>query len=428
MYNCLDISCELAERMREPEHLIETMRSKIGSGNYYAVTWPDFSFAWGLSGIASYYAILHRHFDGEGWDRVAHNYLIICKQMLEKTPSSNISLFFGLAGLSLSVYWCSEEKKRYRQYLHNLDILLIEKIQKSYLDPIKQFLDPSKRVTSSYYDLAHGLSGAILYLLKRKEMQQLCYVCVEALTKVLFTPRKIQSGQVYPWYHPPDGLYPELQQGYYRLDVPYGLPGVLGTLSQALKKGICPPNLLEWITQTTQWLLDRSIDTSSWDAIAPVKKTENTHTASLQRNWFSGAPASLFCLYLSAEATENLSLKKFCEHALYSHLREIVDQNCCEDTSFACGKAGLLFLAYQMGCKSENPSFFSLAKELESALLMCFKPEHTFGFQSLAKLDSNAPVFIDNPCFLNGAIGISLTLLHVQRRESTPWEEVMLLV
>lgn len=435
MHNSLDICYGIAEKLRDPQKVSQLMMEKVQEREFFQNEWPKLSLVEGVAGIICFYAMMDRNFENEGWDGVAHDYITSTKECLESVDFIDTSLFYGLAGLSYATHLCSDNGRRYVKMISKFDDLLIQEIQTRFLDRLEDCLNPHIQVPSYYYNLANGLSGIIAYLLYRQNFTELTRLCVDCLVKVLSVPRTIDSQQVAPWVissQSPD--YYEIEEpyklGYYQLTVTHGIPGTLGLLSQIALKGIKVDGLNELIAKLAEWVKSKQTIKNHlvyWKPIVPLEDhvVEEEDADGAYRN--IATPGVARCLYLASKALLNRELDTYSQNVILSHLSLSPQWLDSTDSSFSMGKAGLLSLAYQMGCETEKPIYFKIAKEIEEEVKRSYHPSNTFGFRSISTHSKDKIEWIDSPGLFNGAVGAGLSLLEVQGRVRIPWHQVFLI-
>ncbi len=435
MHHSLDICYDIAEKLKGPEKISALMQEKARQGGFLGDEWSEFSLATGFPGIICFYGMMHLNFENEGWDVVAHDYIKYIKTYLETAGQLDVSLFFGLAGWSLAVYFCSDNSRRYTRMLSQLDDLLIQDVRKRFPNQSPTYSDPYTLVPSNYYNLARGLSGIISYSLLREELKELTQQCVESLVKVLSLARIVDSHEVLAWTITPQSIDyfeigPAYSGGYYSLRVPYGIPGVLGVLSHAAIKGIRVDGLHELIQGLAQWIRtkQRVKDTLIyWNSFVPKEENFKIDENVEGYYWKLGTLGVAKSLDLASQALGDQELQTYSERVFLSHLASFYEWPKSIDTSFLMGKAGLLSLVYNMGCERKNPFYFKIAKEIEEDLKKSYNPLYPFGFRSLNLGLKEKQALIDTPGLLQGAVGIGLALLEVQGRVKSPWNQVFLL-
>ena len=433
MYHSVDICYDIAQKLKSPEKVSLMMKEQILNGSF-TNEWPEFSFGWGLPGIICFYGMMDSNFENEGWDDVAHCYIKYLKEHL--VEDLDISLFHGLAGVSLAVYICSSNGKKYAKMLSKLDELLTRGVRERFLNRQMVHSNPQLSVSPYYYNLADGLSGIIGYLLLRDDLRALNQQCVHNLVTVLSVQRTIDSLEVVPWLVTPRTLgYCDMgftySDGFYSLKVNHGITGVLGVLSRAALKGINVDGLHELIQTLAQWIRSKQKIKNGliyWNPLSPREEPLGIeeNPVSPGYDWKMGTLGIAKCLHLASKALRDQELEEYSEGIFLSNLQSFSDWPKSIDTSFFMGKAGLLSIVYHMGKQKKKPVYFEIAKELEEDLKKDYNPSLPFGFQTINFETENKREWSDSPGLLQGVAGIGLSLLEAQGRLDMPWSQVLL--
>ncbi len=318
--------------------------------------------------------------------------------------------------------------------LTTLDETLIREVPTVFLRKADQYLDSRLPIPPDYYNLANGLSGILTYLISRDDsidLKNLAQECLNNLVKILSEFKEINGSKVPAWYVSPEHEFileykEKFPHGVFKLDIPYGLPGVLGALSLAKIKGYTVFGLIELISRMSDWIKNKQIVQAhqiNWKFIISIEEelegisTFNEHLHA----WYYGAPGISRCLYLAAQAINDSNLAKFAEQTLLSNLLEADQAKRERESSFCFGKAGVLAITAKMARETKNPELFKQTQLLEEEVKKFHHPNHEFGFQSLYFDEKGSPQWNNNPSLLNGAAGIGLTLLEIQDKQEMHW-------
>lgn len=435
MHHTIDICQEIAERLRSPAALDQIMENEIRQGTTSLLKWPDNTLAAGLPGIACFYAVMDHAFPDQQWDDVAHQYLKLAATRYQTFGYKDCSLFFGLSGFSFAGYLCSK-KSRYQTLLKTLDVILVQEIERILID-IRNLTNSEHYLAPHHYNLMHGLSGIIAYLLLRQEdrwFQKLATDCIDALVSLLATKKMVENFTVPAWYVSPqhqfgNSNHREYTRGSFILSTLSGITGCLSIFSIAAWHGNTSPFLHQMIKQLATWLEEKKIMIPSgpiWPYMFSLE-TEPNKEPSLQKfysdGWSSGRPSVLISLYLAGLATQDQALKTFSEE-VYVSLFPQFQNNQNVDPSFSSGTAGLLATTYRMAKLTNNAFLMRQATSLEHSLKQMYNPSLPFGFQMIT---TNQQSFND-PGLLNGSAGIALALLLADgRTEQIAWDRAFLL-
>ena len=431
--HAFDICLDIASKMKSPHEVVSSMNNQIKRGLFISPEWPTISLAWGISGIICFFGMMDHNFPDEGWDKIACDYLLLAKVSAEANNSFNLSLFNGLTGLSVATYLCSHNGSRYPKMLKTLDDILIREIQNIFLMKADYYLNVHVPIPPDHYNLANGLSGIITYLMCREDhidLKNLAQECLHYLVKILSTFKEVNGSKVPAWVISSSNEFiPEYKEkfphGLFKLDIPYGLPGVLAVLSLAKIRGFNVFGLSELISRMSDWIRSKHVmhlNRSAWNHIISMEEELEGHLSfsGLHHDaWIYGNPGILRCLYLASQAMNDSNLAKFAEQTFLSYLLDPAEE--MKDTSFCFGKAGLLAITSKMACDTKNFEFFKQMRLQEEEIKKSHNLNHEFGFQTLHYNESDSFSWSDNPSLLHGAAGIGLILLQTQGRQDDHW-------
>ncbi len=417
IYNSVDVCFDIANKLKDPYSIKSHVYDQINKDLFYSSIWPEMSLEFGIPGIICFYAMMDLNFENNGWNKVIYEYFKYIKNNIDYH-----TLYSNILGISFATFIASDNGSRYKNFLSKLDEILIKKIKTEFLNNIDKYLDQNTSVPSNFYNLMHGLSGIITYLIHRDDncdLTSLLYECIESIVKVLSMSKNVGSKELFAWFEP---KLSNIEKKHYKLDIPYGIPGVLAALSLAKQKGIKIEGLSQLITKIAKWIVDKHVIHNgrvNWNRIYLID--DDHHLDIYEDVWLYGAFSISRCLYLASNAIDDLELKKFAEEVFISHLRQCPEKNNTPDTSFCFGKAGLLILAYNMACDTQKVELFQILKAMEQDLIQDFNPLHKYGFQTLCFNKKNLQ-WIDNPDLFSGAIGIALSLLSIQSNKQMIWK------
>jgi lantibiotic biosynthesis protein len=428
MYHPFIICESIAEKMKDPNDIEDIVNNACVNHLYLTNKWMKGNFTDGCPGIAFFYSAMHDAFPEKGWDKIADEYIKKALEFLKIEKIDNYSLFDGIAGLSLAVYHASIDKSYYNKLLSNLDEWLIEEINESFINQSYQYQDETTIIPNSFYAFAKGISGAIIYLLKRKDnpyLQELAKNCVNILSNIMLIQKKIDGNNVPAWFltkkHLPIGnLKEQYPSGGFMSCMPFGLSGCLFALSFALLENVSTPNLYQAVTTIATWIKQKYSyieNQKYWNNIIPVKEKifplpkEYDHW---KYSWISGWVPVMRTLYIAGKALKDDSIKSFAHNTYISLLFEnnMTDSNLC---SFFSGIAGFMATSYLMAEETQDHRIFKEVNNLEKLLINTYNPTLPFGFQENINFENNT-FNIDSPGFAFGAAGIALSLLVVNNK------------
>ena len=401
MFCSLDICAHIAHALKDAPSILMPTEQAFESTE---------SLAWGGSGIALFYALLHQKCPHENWDKVAHAYIKMIGKKIETQTSHDLSLFKGFTGYACGVYICSQHKKRYQNLLNSLDQTLFHEIS-SHLEKLEKEWLLDTPLSPCIYNVTQGLAGYLVYLLHRYDdfpFPPLLPYVLRHLVQLFLTPKKIHGKSYLPWTV---SLSNEgINEGYYT-NIPDGITGVLAVLVMAAEKGIWVEGQYDLISQITLWLRENVVTveaTLTWPYHIPLEPSPPQsfdETSFIPPIWQRGAPGIARTLFRSAAILRDRELKEFSQETVFKALQKGLDSLPFDDCSLGFGYGGLLMIAQRMGYDTELPSFYTLSQKLEDKIKTLYRPTHSFGFQ-MAKEEQ-----IDNPYLLQGAAGVGLALL-----------------
>lgn len=435
MFHSIAICHEVAEKMKNPSDVSNTVVEAIKHDAFFGEGWPRESFGEGFAGIAVFYAVMDTVFPEAGWDKIAHQYIKLTADDLEQNGYKNYSLFSGICGLCYAIHLSAYRGARYKKILGKLEGLLISETERSFLSMADHYLENNLDLPPSFYSLTNGISGVLAYLLLRKEDSRMHQLTVQCLSKlVLLLNRQKDSNP--NWYIPPEHQIGEeslkYPQGSFLLNMPFGITGCLASLSLASWEGFDVPGLKETILKIAYWIKDQtkiSEDKFYWPNTCPLVPLENENSYELTRDtWWYGIPAVARSLFLASKAVKDVSLGKFAERAFLSMFQKDPSEWNMMGTSFMHGRAGVLATVYRMAQDTQNPLLWKQVNLLEEDLKKFYRPLTPFGFQAVDVTETGEYRWIDDPGIFSGAAGIALSLLLVQNRPSQNWDRAFLIV
>lgn len=378
---------EIAKRLKDPR--------QVGSTGYARLDpWNPLSLGKGYPGIVLFYAEMDRHFPEEGWDHVAHQYLVTIQKELETRGVPDLSLFSGLAGIAYAFRMASRDGARYLKVLEKLDALLARQLP-----------------DSLPYELIQGKVGIGVYLLVSHHPA--LETLLQDLVKSISTPISKADRLIPGWYRVDPRQAERYPQGYWDFGMAHGLAGAMAFLAIALKSGHSVSGQQELLREMVNWLLSKAQS----DECGPfwperIALDEDGDAATPRAAWCYGNAGIGRALKLSAEALADAELRTFAASAIYSCFQraewDLFSPTLCH------GYAGLLHVT---SGKTEKQG-------LIQRILHQYHAQYPYGFRHATRQN---PEGYDHPGFLDGAAGIALALLAQEKRLILPWDRVLLL-
>lgn len=404
LYHSIDICYDLATKLRDP--ILSLEYTKASAPTNTKSNWIQGSFAWGVAGVACFYALMNQSFPDEGWSRVSHSYLQLVGELFESCPLNDLSLFSGFAGYAFTAYLCSQNGMHYRGLLSKLDEILENEVQSFFLKPFKEFCLQGEGESLSSYNIANGLSGVLIYLIHRQNntnLARLTYDCLEALVAAFSIPDKVEQ-----------------QRDNNQWCISYGISGVLALFALALQKGLCVPGQKELMVRLFNCIRDSHFMP---EELLRAGYEHSFSSASIADSRLSIVSEVTRGLYLAAEALRDLESSRALANILCLLLERVCKTGSCRTSSFYIGRARMLMLAYQMGIETNKPEFFRIANKLEQDVKYFYSPSYQLGFSFVHREESGSAVNVNNPNLLNGVAGLGMVLLSVQGRCETTWSK-----
>lgn len=423
MYTTDYICQDIATKLKSPEEVSAFIKRSIQSGDFAGDRWLDGTFAEGIPGIVTFFALMDHHYQNEGWDEALHTWLKIAVENLETEGYHNLSLFNGLAGPCFATYLSSQKGNRYSDLLEKLETRLLEEVDHSWSLPLMKSCQKGEPLLPSYYNLMDGIAGVIGYLLLRKDdarIERTLKNVVEQLCQALLPTVTYQAQKVASWLH---------QDGHFILTMPYGITGALAALSLAKREGIQTESLTETIITLSRWLQDNH-SSLQWPPLLSLEAANKEKEIQIPLNkdlWAFGAPIVARTLYLAALALDDEALKNFAQEAyLQVFSRSEKDWNQMAST-FAMGKAGVLATTFFMQKELKLDLLQEKIAFFEESIKNFYSPSHHFGFRLVDVTEQGQYRWLDHPGLLEGATGVALSLLLLKSDSNLPWERAFLL-
>ncbi len=422
----LEIIHEIVGRIRDHKHLEEIVDLCIKqSGDYGMNQWIPSSNSSGDAAIALLFGQMDRCFPHNGWDDLAHSYIIPAGRFIENAGHwIHLGMFGGLAGLCFVVNFLSRDGSRYQKFSVTLDELLIQRLAKTIRLP-EPFIG---KVAFSDYDLINGPAGISAYLLLRHQINEGAALALESTFDRLLFLSEYQNDKL-RFFIPP-----ELQATARHLErfpdgctdcgLAHGVPGPLAFMALAYLNGVQPPGSNEAIRRIADWILShRTYDEwgVNWPyAVGPHNTSPEMFTRAA---WCYGAPGVARVLWLAGSALQDDRLKKTALEAMHAVRRRPIEMRGIPSPILCHGVAGLLQITLRFANDTGDVYFYEMASELMQQLLSLFEPESLLGFRNITS-DGR---MIDDPGILEGAAGIVLTMLAAVTDTEPAWDRMLLL-
>ncbi len=440
IHKVADVCLTLAHRFKDPVWIKQVSLQKQNFMPYIqAYPWDITTLSHGYPGFIILFSEMEACFPDQGWDLIAHRYLVELIQEIEKRGIHNSSLFSGLSGICFAIHLASKQSTRYQTLIAQLNAILIKNIEADYLLPIEETRHVAQALSLFQYDVITGLSGVLSYVLEYvhvEAMQMLAYRIVRVLT--LLKEGVLHAGIELPgWYTPVSYLIREEQraqypEGSFDTGVAHGVAGCMAALAKAYLKGIIVDNQLETIQKMAFWLQENQVKGKKWPAKfgfnARIRNYLEVTTDFYRDGWCYGAPGIASSLLLAAQALQSDSLKQEAIHIMQVVCERFDSQQNLECVSFCHGLAGLLTQVHAFFLETHLVLFSKTASQITRSILERYDPDFPFGYKCVASLPKgDETVCIDNAGFLDGVIGTLLSLLFSTSSEKQNWVKLFLI-
>lgn len=442
----IDFVKEQAFKMKNPDDVRERVCISRPDKDDGMVSWGSLTLSDGYPGVLLLFSTLDQLYPQEGWDQIAHLYVVKIKEAIEQESVSNLSLFGGLAGCCFSIEQASREGERYQKLLSRLDQFLIEKSRIEYLEKLDEKIEMGLPAHPGLYDVISGLCGIGGYALHRLKSPGMNRFFEEILKTSIRFISNIQIGVhlVPGWYVPrhyqytkgDEKLYPK---GNFNLGLAHGVTGFLALFSLAATKGVVIDNQMEAIRTLSHWVLSKKREVDGhvfWkDRVSFEEETSmegNPEAGVTLDAWCYGTAGVARTLFLAGKAIKSDVLKQEAVEGFLSIFNRISFIEDLRNPTFCHGISGLMTLAQLMLRDSGVEKVKTGVLRLKQTLMDLYNPEFIFGFRDKEPvikdaftLNGNAegkPVLyqdVDKAGLLVGASGILLSLLFTETNQSS---------
>lgn len=391
----------------------------------------------GLSGILVFLSIC-RNIDLDfNFSELCHLYIEkICQYL--KNSHYDLSLHQGLTGVIFSIFLSSNDGKNYQELLSTLESHFRDQITRNLIVPIRKAIENHYFLHPSYLNLSGGISGVISYLMLRdqdKNNRKLLIESIEVLANYL---DRQEEEQVPGWFSPTkETLHAtekyKFPQGSFVFSHSYGISGYLAAMISCLERDQSFNYLRKIIKDMSYWIINAT-ERKGNDYFLPIAAAteevrETKYANQLKRDsWFCGIPSTALTLYRAGVLLEENFL---CDFALKAYIslfqKNLKDWNLVA-TSLFHGRAGIMLVTYLMALISENDFLMDQCLKLEQEVLRYYHPSNEFCFKSVEINEAGNYFWKDDPGLLFGASGIALSLMKVNKMNSSScWEKILLL-
>lgn len=281
------------------------------------------------------------------------------------------------------------------------------------------------------YDLISGLVGFGMYFLERLPADRAIQGIQEIFNQLEMLAEHPNAGTT--WHSGPQ-LLPDWQRalcpnGYYNLGVAHGIPGIIHFLSEVSALPIIEQQRSHRLLEgAVSWLISqrrpsRSLSLfSAW--IVPGEEASDSKLA-----WCYGDIGILSVLLQVARRAQRDDWQKFANDLLDHCLAWPPDESGVGDAALCHGAVGVAHIFNRIYHSENDPRCLKAALHwFDRALAMRQPGTGVGGFSALTTPDPDGPIVWEaNPNFLDGAIGVALTLLAALTPVAPAWDRMLLL-
>ncbi|MFU1793601.1 lanthionine synthetase C family protein [Paenibacillus azoreducens] len=423
------IGVEIANRMKDPKEVRQIITAHGNISIFGEHPWRDTAFSAGYPGIILLFAELDRQSPEEGWDLIAHQYLLALQEGLQEEGYPNSSMFGGLAGIAFAAYTVSRNGTRYTRFIRNITDLIIEEVSASLKAFVSGELWPGPGISPAFYDVIMGLSGSGRYLLEIANDDDRAYKLVIDILKFmvkLTDPITVDGYCVPGWYVPQRYQFTEedkehFPKGNFNCGLAHGIPGPLVLMSKALQKGIKIDGQVEAIQRICEWLINHAKEDESglyWPSFVSFEEeTANDKNSERSRDaWCYGTAGVARALFLAGSILKDEEISRWGIRgydAIYSRPEKVWNLT---GPTFCHGYAGLLYLTLLMAKDTQEERYEGYIERILDPLMDCYDTQAPLGYKDIEIKDG-----IDKAGILDGAAGIALVLISLNTAGESEW-------
>jgi len=369
----------------------------------------------GPAGIALFFAYAHLAFPDRGLDDLCLQGLreaLATVSAVDLTPA----LFSGFTGVG----WLL---RHLEDRIFEADEDLGEEVESTLLRALAQY--------SNLWapELIAGLSGFGLYFLERLPGERARQGAEEVIGQLAATAEE-KDGAI-AWFTAAERVPPSHRQafpdGYYNLGISHGIPGAVGFLAAAHRRGVAPDEARRLAAGAVRWLLAHRLPAETGNTF-PGYAGPGIEPAPTRLAWCYGDPGVAAVLLLAARSfgREDWEREALAAARLSARRRsggiEIVDAGLCH------GAAGIGHIFHRLFRATGDEELREAALFwLGRALEMRQPGQGPGGFRSSSFGEDGREILTEEPGFLTGAAGIGLALLAAISPVEPEWDRLLLL-
>lgn len=432
-----NIVYKIAEKLSNYEQIQATankpdnLKGLLGNVNI----WEKTTLCNGLPGLCMLFGKLMDVYPNEKkWEDIANKYMGYVVQEINNTGIDDISMFTGLTGVGLATACISKKFRQYTNLLHTINESLV-----SLLPQLLQVACNKMGTYASSYDIISGATGILNYIELFKETPNCYNVLIKGTDILINLTQSIQiKGISVPgFYISGENQFSDIEKELYKdgcinLGLAHGIAGPLVFLSKMVSEGICRNGQKEAIKKIVDFYFRYRImeeEREIWKGQVELQEIKNgkPSTENIVRRdaWCYGNPGICYALVRAGIALDD---NKIINYAIENLKNTVHDIHGIYSPTFCHGYSGI----YQIIDSIEK---ITKSKELEKEKIMLkdtilnfYDANYLYGFYNL-EYDYNLGEVrpYETIGFLDGTVGVCLSLISAEYPQSDLWKRAVLL-
>lgn len=383
----------------------------------------ELSLSEGIPSLCILYGELNEQYPEDGWDIKGHEYIKKIGQLLEENPHSMLSMFSGMSGIGLAAVCLSKNGTRYIQFINTINEIIKEGLEE-HLNYLK-----SKFSVDVYdYDAISGISGVLNYcMLFKDEMNKEINLILQYIVE-LCEDKEIMGMMLPGWYIKAENQFSKQErkiykEGCFNLGLSHGVPSLLVNLCNAEKLNIRVKGQYEMIDKISKFLFDFKVDGEEgygWDYSISLNDYKNRirNSQNARDAWCYGTPGVAYSLFLAGQILNNKEYMNYAIEAMKIAGRRLKG---AVSPTFCHGYSGIAYISNKFYELTNINEFKNIAVELSDKIISLYNEENIFNFVDIV-YENGKTRCCDSTGLLEGAAGIILTLLAIEKGRKTPWD------
>lgn len=372
--------------------------------------------------------------DKAKWDEIGFKAMNVIKKSIIEEKNQDLSLCGGLCNIGMATFIIYKNTGYYDKFLKSLNRLIISQVQ----DISRSYSNNLDELRMYHYDSLYGASGIIYYLLNfsyDNEISESIKLLLDYLIN-LVKYKEINKKIIPSWHIKRENLMTDEDKQKYpngniNYSLSHGIAGPLIALSKAYKCNIKVPGQLEAIKQIlceyNKLKIKESRGTYSWPGIISLDDyiDGKFNIPNERMSWCYGNISILISIFMSADATNNMQLKKWSMDAINEIALLDIEQYMLESPIICHGYAGILLMIKTIYDEIKDEIYIEKIIELLNKLINCYDVKSKFGFKDIYRINNIVEEKEEN-VFLEGTSGIILVLISFVKK-NTDFQKLLLL-